>query len=431
MSVKVTTPTKTNFGTGNICPNGEKTISTKGMTSLSSKLDDIVNFSVNRNKTPDNKLASSGKNSHQFKKNRRSSEKGYSPYNQQNKKKGFKYEKQKEKIKLPTKFLLGGNITDPLNLNSLNDEEISKEFNAITPVSSPLPTPAYRHQKVEVLIPPNINDPLNLNSGDDACLISPRSSCKKRKKNKRKKSGGDIIIGAGQDDLAAHNKDLDFCSPLTLQIDTKARTFADTIVSPAIPQDSPRPKKRRSASDAKTGDAKDGDSPVKSNEKHKFKKQASNNPLPKQPHFRPQDSKFVHGNYNRYYGKRNPGTVEDHRLKHFLKEWFDGKDVFDIGCNIGHITLSVAKQFNPKTIIGMDIDPKLISIARKNIRHYLSADIPNIDKFPVSLAKTYGPVAAPNVSERLESSSRFPDNVNFVQVSKSFCFPNNSHRQCN
>merc|ERR1719242_2088591 len=70
---------------------------------------------------------------------------------------------------LPSKFLLGGNINDPLNLNSLNDEKISRVVNAVTPESSPLPTPTHRKEdyKIEVLIPLNISDPLNLNAAND------------------------------------------------------------------------------------------------------------------------------------------------------------------------------------------------------------------------------------------------------------------------
>ena len=48
----------------------------------------------------------------------------------------------------------------------------------------------------------------------------------------------------------------------------------------------------------------------------------------------PKKSKrFEYGNYNRYYGYRNPGTllfpgsIEDPRLYHFKPEWFFGKDV--------------------------------------------------------------------------------------------------------
>ena len=54
---------------------------------------------------------------------------------------------------------------------------------------------------------------------------------------------------------------------------------------------------------------------------------------------------FEYGNYNRYYGYRNVDSAEDHRLKFLNPEWFRGKDVLDIGCNVGHMTLAVARAF--------------------------------------------------------------------------------------
>ncbi|XP_076364942.1 uncharacterized protein LOC143254080 [Tachypleus tridentatus] len=89
----------------------------------------------------------------------------------------------------PTKFLLGGSITDPLNLQSLEDEEVNRRVNEKTPYSSPVPTPKH-HTQVEVLIPPNINDPLNLNSGEeiDFGLLSPNSKRRHRHRQKRKRS---------------------------------------------------------------------------------------------------------------------------------------------------------------------------------------------------------------------------------------------------
>lgn len=63
---------------------------------------------------------------------------------------------------LPTKFLLGGNINDPLNLNSLQNEDINRAMNAVTPKSSPLPTPPRRKMPVEVIVSPNTHDPLHL-----------------------------------------------------------------------------------------------------------------------------------------------------------------------------------------------------------------------------------------------------------------------------
>jgi 7SK snRNA methylphosphate capping enzyme len=54
------------------------------------------------------------------------------------------------------------------------------------------------------------------------------------------------------------------------------------------------------------------------------------------------------------------------RLRSFWREWFENKDVLDIGCNAGHVTLCVARDFNPKQIVGIDIDPKLIGESGAN-----------------------------------------------------------------
>lgn len=104
----------------------------------------------------------------------------------------------------PTKFLLGGNICDPLNLNSMQDEEVNRAMNAVTPKSSPLPTPKHRKGAIEVIIPPNICDPLNLsNCNDDEDeyekqLISPTKKGSKRRNRKRKRASS----GSGKDDVA-------------------------------------------------------------------------------------------------------------------------------------------------------------------------------------------------------------------------------------
>lgn len=112
--------------------------------------------------------------------------------------------------------------------------------------------------------------------------------------------------------------------------------------------------------------------------------------------------------------------------------------MLDIGCNIGHVTFSVARDFGAKSIVGMDIDRKLINIARKNVQYYIndmthssshqtpnyqfndyasnSHEDPNHDitqSFPISLTMLYGPLSLPGMS----TSGRFPYNVSFVQVS--------------
>lgn len=87
----------------------------------------------------------------------------------------------------PTKFLLGGNISDPLNLNSLQDEAMVS-ISAVTPKSSPIPTPP----KVEVIIPPNIYDPLHLLDPVDSLeyekqLVSPIKNRRLNRQRIRKK----------------------------------------------------------------------------------------------------------------------------------------------------------------------------------------------------------------------------------------------------
>lgn len=95
---------------------------------------------------------------------------------------------RKDIIVPPTKFLLGGNISDPLNLNSLQDEAMVSSMSAITPKSSPITTPP----KVEVIIPPNICDPLHLLDPVDSIeyekqLVSPVKIRRLNKQRSRKK----------------------------------------------------------------------------------------------------------------------------------------------------------------------------------------------------------------------------------------------------
>ena len=89
----------------------------------------------------------------------------------------------------------------------------------------------------------------------------------------------------------------------------------------------------------------------------------------------------------------------------------------DIGCNSGHVTLFVAKTFSPERITGIDIDPVLIGIARKNILHCLEGEKDKKQhKFPASMEKLYGPIT-PRGHSKQTSSSNFPGNILFRCVS--------------
>ncbi len=341
---------------------------------------------------------------------------------------------------LPTNFLLGGNIFDPLNLNSLLDEEVNRALNAETPKSSPLP--AKNRDPVEILIPRDITDPLNLNcpsAGDSILLVSPLKSGGGRRRHRNKHHGasagrasGEGIVtqmdlpesngcSAGQDEGttttlltnshpgAVENTLVPEHQPLsdsTLEAqcsnkpnlatngsEEKEKTVnmstAPSSTNPTNPPSSRQRKRRRAGNRLENADSmrnwgqKSGrhfqpshtpgtDSRSGAVERHQqhpnhWRSQSNSNQLPQQT-----KKKFQYGNYNKYYGYRNPGLSEDPRIRVMDPEWFRGKEVLDLGCNTGHLTLSIAKNWRPARIVGFDIDAALIHAARQNIRHYLS-----------------------------------------------------------
>lgn len=87
---------------------------------------------------------------------------------------------------------------------------------------------------------------------------------------------------------------------------------------------------------------------------------------------------FRYGNYRNYYYKRL-GSGEHHtdiRLKilEAHAEYFKDKTVLDIGCNSGFITVNVAKSLLPASVLGIDIDEKLISVARRDLEKEKTED---------------------------------------------------------
>lgn len=90
------------------------------------------------------------------------------------------------------------------------------------------------------------------------------------------------------------------------------------------------------------------------------------NPVPKEK--KPKDQ-FIYGNYSRYYNYRHPSEQQDVRLIAFRGQphLFTNKDILDIGCNDGAVTVSIARDFGAKHVHGIDIDKQLINRAKKNL----------------------------------------------------------------
>ena len=84
-------------------------------------------------------------------------------------------------------------------------------------------------------------------------------------------------------------------------------------------------------------------------------------------------SRYHFGNYDRYYGYHSLNEFIDVRLKVFMRNayLFRDKDVLDIGCNVGLMTIAIAKSLHTKSAIGIDVDGKLIAKARKNLAKYV------------------------------------------------------------
>jgi len=83
---------------------------------------------------------------------------------------------------------------------------------------------------------------------------------------------------------------------------------------------------------------------------------------------------YEHGNYSRYYGYRHadgvPGS-SDTRLTALIErlgnDLFAGKEILDIGCNAGLVTLEIAQRYGARRVVGQDIDSDLIQAAKENV----------------------------------------------------------------
>ncbi|XP_034936957.1 probable RNA methyltransferase bin3 [Chelonus insularis] len=429
----------------------------------------------------------------------------------------YKRRKKEGAIIPPTKFLLGGNICDPLNLNSMQDEEINRAMNAVTPKSSPLPTPKHRKETIEVIIPPNICDPLNLSNCNDndeyeKQLISPTKKGSKRRNRKRKRASS----GSGKEDVNQSGSETDkiteqktiedvlpslpsnedvtvikevtsnesqgsikppspptptlvvgttpvvvaasvaavtaVASPTVATVATVTTTIMPIVITqPTKDQKLESPQKDKNKLRLKGLDEAKDKRLRKVDVKDKIVSPVIPQPgawKPRLPHrptqdkkkkgpqtlqlpnFRIKNARFQYGNYDRYYGYRNPHHGIDPRLTIFAqrKELFFNKDILDIGCNIGHITLSIARDFTAHSVTGIDIDRKLIGIARRNIKQYVNCvrspasneDAGNVNTdcdtsfFPMSMPINYGPIDVPGFTKNNDHKG-FPYNVTFVQ----------------
>ncbi|XP_026178218.1 7SK snRNA methylphosphate capping enzyme-like isoform X2 [Mastacembelus armatus] len=329
-------------------------------------------------------------------------------------------ESQSESV-LPSHFLLGGNIFDPLNLNSLLDEEVNRSTNQETPKCSPLPSRG--GDPVEILVPRDITDPLNLKGGGEeggeGILLSPLKS-RRRHRNRHHGGGGG---GDGEKEVIPARLFPSTVplltregsvppSPLPCELNTAITCRDDVAPPPILPRRHTHPPPGHAAKPGNQGDGRqrrrrrttsirsaDGTinavATVTTAPPTKFQTplmggskatrcggpQSSSGPPPE----RKKDKyRYQYGNHSCYYGyhgfygdglEGRVGAEEDPRLRLLEADWFRDKTVLDVGCGAGHMTLAVARRFDPAHILGVELDKWLVHAANQNVRHFLSHDL--------------------------------------------------------
>ena len=263
------------------------------------------------------------------------------------------------------KFRHGGSISDPLNLQGLDG--VTSECSTCNP--SPVATPPVQSPPTGPTSEYQSTDPLNLTKVIRSELKKKGRKDRQRLHSKKRKSHSSVSEGEPpHDDTSPPD-------------DTMRSGAAESDAAPTDTQKRGMSKKQKDA------------------------------------------ARFCYGNYNRYYGYRNRGVLErDPRINLIAPELIKGKDVLDVGCNTGQVTIVAARDFSPRSITGIDIDGHLITIARKNILRALPPPKlqGKIINFPLALTLMCGPLAelpgAEGVTTSSASEGDFPHNIHFHQV---------------
>uniref|UniRef100_UPI003AB07CCE 7SK snRNA methylphosphate capping enzyme-like n=1 Tax=Centroberyx gerrardi TaxID=166262 RepID=UPI003AB07CCE len=326
---------------------------------------------------------------------------------------------------LPSHFLLGGNIFDPLNLNSLLDEDVNRATNQETPKCSPLPSRG--GDPVEILVPRDITDPLNLKGGGEAggegggVLLSPLKTRRRHRNRHHGGGGGEREVNPAR--LFSSRAGLTVplltregsvpASPLPCELNTAITCRDDVAPPPILPRRHTHPlpghahkarnqgdgrqrRRRRTTSMRSSEGTANADIPAVVTQPTRFQTPLVGGARPSRcggpqpgstrtPTKKKKDKhRYQYGNHSRYYGyhgfygdgwEGRVGAGEDPRLRLLKADWFRDKEVLDIGCGAGHMTLALARRFGPAHILGVDRDERLVHAAKQNIRHFLSHDL--------------------------------------------------------
>lgn len=330
-------------------------------------------------------------------------------------------------------FLLGGNAHDPLNLMSSSDNDKTN-----TPITSPMVTPRIV----------NLHDPLNLkgeaeeqNSQDENNQHKQHQQHRHRPKRfKRMRTSSENEINLQN----RHNSPREFEISRDAHHQPQRQTLSRDPSPPPPPQQLPEPSPSQPQSQAPAAklvaSTSNADKTEKEHDAGSLDNQHQHDFLPYNPFFerhrkrfnfdkrnssnnnnnrKNKNERFRYGNYNRYYGYRNGPSSDatsvlkpDTRLAMIPKELLRDKTILDIGCNSGQVTLSIAKDFEPRKVVGIDIDKELIATAKRLLSNFCHDHLMEANHFPKSLPIFFGKLWAIPWSRQIPD--KFPSNVIFM-----------------
>jgi len=125
----------------------------------------------------------------------------------------------------------------------------------------------------------------------------------------------------------------------------------------------------------------------------------------------------IYGNFAGYKCRR--GIVRaDPRLDVLPQHIFYDKRVLDIGCNCGDLLMAIAGRFQPLSVLGIDIDARLIREARRKVKKAgsettaASAISSHVHSLPISFSVLYTRHRTEQQQD-LSQISSFPNNIDF------------------
>jgi len=291
-------------------------------------------------------------------------------------------------------------VPDPLNLTAIcNPASLN-----VTPPQTDKDLDSLHYEPTNDIAAFHSRDPLNLNALENSSNKDPNKQVRKRKKRKRRNTSGDIedekIYTADKNasfsdsDLISPNVDAKEFSEINSQlvVDEANKKIISTVVKDIPPKVDNHNKnhgpKNKSNSKKRTKDISD----------IKFSK---------------NNEKFKYGNIDIYFSVNHNQLIQilNNRFCLFKKEWFHDSLCLDIGCNAGYSTSWIAKYFEPKHILGVDIDTKLIQKTSKTLQQFTHH--PRANRFPKSFAQLYGGLGR---GSRISNTNSciFPNNLSFT-----------------